>query len=112
MTTLPQRSNSIGRMSEQGVGSGVFKMTEIDVDKDEAFKAIKDSIPPEFEDPTEEQQEALDAEARRFGFVKAANPEPESEAGPVPEPELPIQKMESMDEWRTVSADYSHHIIE
>ena len=47
-------------------------MTEIDVDKDEAFKAIKDSILPEFEDPTEEQQEAIDKLDRQTGF----NPDP------------------------------------
>lgn len=47
-------------------------MTEIDVDKDEAFKAIKDSIPPEFEDPDEEQQRAIDELDKRTGF----NPDP------------------------------------
>ena len=47
-------------------------MTEIDADKDEAFKTIKDSIPPEFEDPNEEQQEAIDALDKRTGF----NPNP------------------------------------
>ena len=40
-------------------------MTEID---DEAFKAIKDSIPPEFEDPNEEQQKAIDVLDRQTGF--------------------------------------------
>ena len=44
-------------------------MTEIN---DEAFKAIKDSIPPEFEDPNEEQQKSIDALDRRTGF----NPRP------------------------------------
>jgi P4 family phage/plasmid primase-like protien len=44
-------------------------MTEID---DEAFKAIKDSIPPEYEDPTEEQQKAIDKLDRHTGF----NPTP------------------------------------
>ena len=29
-------------------------MTEIDIDKDAALKAIKDSIPPEYSDPTED----------------------------------------------------------
>jgi hypothetical protein len=44
-------------------------MTEIDADKDEAFKVIKDSIPPEFDDPTEEQQEAIDKLDRQTGFT-------------------------------------------
>lgn len=47
-------------------------MTEIHADKDEAFKAIKDSIPPEFDDPTEEQQEGIDKLDRQTGF----NPKP------------------------------------
>jgi len=47
-------------------------MTEIDVDKDEAFAAIKDSIPPEYVDLNEEQQEAIDALDRQTGF----NPNP------------------------------------
>ena len=47
-------------------------MTEIDVDKDKAFKAIKDSIPPEFDDPNEEQQEAIDKLDKQTGF----NPNP------------------------------------
>ena len=47
-------------------------MTEIDVDKDEAFKAIKDSIPPEFNDPNEDQQKAIDALDGQTGF----NPDP------------------------------------
>ena len=42
--------------------------------KDEAFKAIKDSIPPEFDDPTEEQQEAIDKLDRQTGF-NPNNPE-------------------------------------
>ena len=32
-------------------GEDTIKMIEFDVEKDEAFKAIKDSIPPEFDDP-------------------------------------------------------------
>ena len=44
-------------------------MTEIDVDKDEA---LKDSIPPEFDDPNVEQQEAIDNLNRQIGF----NPNP------------------------------------
>jgi hypothetical protein len=40
-------------------------MTEID---DEAFKAIKDSIAPEYDDPNEEQQEAIDELDHRYGF--------------------------------------------
>jgi 1-aminocyclopropane-1-carboxylate deaminase/D-cysteine desulfhydrase-like pyridoxal-dependent ACC family enzyme len=47
-------------------------MTEIDVDKDEAFKAIKDSMPPEYDDPNEDQQEAIDALDKQTGF----NPDP------------------------------------
>jgi hypothetical protein len=47
---------------------------------------------------TEEQRRHLDADARRSGFVKAADPEQEQEQ----EPEPQIQKMESMDEWRTL----------
>ena len=47
-------------------------MTEIDVDKDEAFKAIKDSIPPEFDDPDEDQQRAIDELDKQTGF----NPDP------------------------------------
>ena len=43
---------------------------------------------------TAEQQRYRDAEARRYGFVKAADPDPE------PDLEPQIQKMESMDEWR------------
>ena len=42
-------------------------MTEIDIDKDAALKAIKDSIPPEYSDPTEEQQLAIDALDKRTG---------------------------------------------
>jgi len=34
-------------------------MTRIDVDKDEVFAVIKDSISPEYNDPNEEQQEAI-----------------------------------------------------
>jgi P4 family phage/plasmid primase-like protien len=45
-------------------------MTEV---HDEAFKAIKDSIPPEYDDPTEEQQKAIDALDRLSSF----NPNPE-----------------------------------
>jgi P4 family phage/plasmid primase-like protien len=48
-------------------------MTELDDDKDEAFKAIKDSIPPEHSDPNEDQQRAIDALDRQSGF----NPNPQ-----------------------------------
>ena len=41
---LLQRRNNAGKTNRQDVGRGHGKMTEIDVDKDEAFKAIKDSI--------------------------------------------------------------------
>jgi P4 family phage/plasmid primase-like protien len=40
-------------------------MTEID---DEAFKAIKDSIPPEYDDPNEDQQRAIDELDKQTGF--------------------------------------------
>jgi putative DNA primase/helicase len=40
-------------------------VTEID---DDAFKAIKDSIPPEFDDPNEDQQEAIDALDKQTRF--------------------------------------------
>jgi hypothetical protein len=43
-------------------------MTEIDVDKDDAFKAIKDSMPPEFSDPNEDQQLAIDELDKQTGF--------------------------------------------
>lgn len=43
-------------------------MTKIDVDKDEAFAVIKDSIPPEYDDPNEEQQEAINLLDRLSGF--------------------------------------------
>ena len=59
--TLERRIRPEG---ERGPG----KMTEIDVDKDESFKAIKDSIPPEFENPNEEQQKVIDALDRQSGF--------------------------------------------
>lgn len=47
-------------------------MTGIDVDKDEAFKAIKDSMQPEFGDPNEDQQKAIDDLDKQTGF----NPDP------------------------------------
>ena len=47
-------------------------MTEIDVDKDEAFKAIKDSIPPGLMIREEEQQIAIDKLNKQTGF----NPDP------------------------------------
>ena len=48
-------------------------MTRIDVDKVEAFAVIKDSIPPQYDDPNEEQQEAINLLNRLSGF----NPNPE-----------------------------------
>lgn len=47
-------------------------MTEIDVDKDAAFKAIKESLQPEFSNPNEEQQRAINDLDKRTGF----NPDP------------------------------------
>ena len=47
-------------------------MTQFDEVKDEAFKAIKDSIPPEYDDPNEEQQQAIDKLDKQSGF----NPNP------------------------------------
>lgn len=43
-----------------------------DKEKDAAFKAIKDSIKPEYDDPNEEQQQAIDKLDRQTGF----NPNP------------------------------------
>ena len=48
-------------------------MTKIDVDKGEAFAVIKDSIPPEYDDPNEEQQEAINVLDGLSGY----NPNPE-----------------------------------
>ena len=72
--------------------------------KDEAFKAIKDSIPPEFEDPTEEQQKAIDALDRRTGFNpnrSKSKSKPRKQA----EPEPQIPKMKSMEKWRTLTKE-------
>jgi len=48
-------------------------MTRIDVDKDEVFAVIKDSISQEYNDPNEEQQEAINLLDILSGF----NPNPE-----------------------------------
>jgi putative DNA primase/helicase len=56
-------------------------MTEIDIDKDEAFKAIIDSIPPEFDEPNEDQQKAIDTLDKQSGFDP--NPVPLVEAATI-----------------------------
>ena len=48
-------------------------MTRIDVDKDEVFAVIKDSISPEYNNPNEEQQEGINLLEILSGF----NPNPE-----------------------------------
>jgi phage/plasmid-associated DNA primase len=47
-------------------------MTCIEDEKDEAFAAIKESIQPKYDDPNEEQQNAIDSLDRQTGF----NPNP------------------------------------
>jgi len=47
-------------------------MIELDDEKEKAFAAIKDSIPPEYDDPSEDQQKAIDALHKQSGF----NPDP------------------------------------
>ena len=61
------------------------------------------------EEPTDEQQEAIDALDRRTGF----NPNPpksktKPKEEPLPEPQIP--KMKSMEEWRTLTIEKYEHL--
>lgn len=64
-----------------------------DIEKISKGSKIK---PADFTNPTEEQQQAVDEQDKRFGFVKFNQIEDEKSK---PEPETP--KMVSMEEWRT-----------